>query len=199
MSGRKTGRGFHFTGAVVILCEITMKRTDTTFSGRKSLRPTTGKVRESLFNIVRERIKDARFLDLYAGTGMIGIEALKQGASEAVFVEAGKKSVQGITEAISRSRFSDRARVTCQKAVSFIEWAGANEGAFDIIFLDPPYHTDEIMIVLSAIDRAPVLNEGGVVVAEHFAKRVLPERFGSLRKRKDYIYGDSVLSIYERD
>jgi 16S rRNA (guanine(966)-N(2))-methyltransferase RsmD len=175
-----------------------MKRNDRTFSSQKTLRPTTGKVREALFNILRDRIRDARFLDLYAGTGVIGIEALKQGASEVVLVETSKSSVKSIHEVIRKNRFSDRARVIGQKAVSYIEWAGANQLMFDIIFLDPPYHSDEIIFVLSAIDNTPVLKEGGIVVAEHFTKKVLPEEFDNLHKTKDYNYGDSVLSIYEQ-
>jgi 16S rRNA (guanine(966)-N(2))-methyltransferase RsmD len=174
-----------------------MKRNDRIISSQKTLRPTTGKVREALFNILRDRISGARFLDLYAGTGVIGIEALKQGATEAVLVETSKSSVKSIHDAISKNRFSDRAHVIGQKAVSYIEWAGANQLTFDIIFLDPPYHSDEIMLLLSAIDNTPVLKEGGVVIAEHFAKKALPEEFDNLRKVKDYKYGDSVLSIYE--
>jgi len=174
-----------------------MKRTDRTFSRQKTVRPTTGKVREALFNILRDRIRDAKFLDLYAGTGIIGIEALKQGASEVVLVEQTKGSVKSIHEVITKNRFTDKARVIEQKAVSYIKWAGDNQFAFDIIFLDPPYHSDEIMLVLSAIDSTPVLKEGGVVIAEHFAKRVLPEKFHNLHRTKDYKYGDSVLSVYE--
>lgn len=161
------------------------------------MRPTTGKVKEALFNIVRERISGARFLDLYAGTGVIGTEALKQGASEAVFVEVSKKCVKGIHEAISRHKLTGRARVAAQKAVPYIEWAGENRISFDIIFLDPPYHSDEIMVVLSALGTVPVLTEKGVVIAEHFTKKTLPDTFGNLHKTRDYKYGDTVLSIYE--
>jgi len=176
-----------------------MKSTHRTGSRQKTLRPTTGKVREALFNILRDRIRDARFLDLYAGSGVIGIDALKQGASEVVFVEASKSSVKGIHEAVRKTRLPGRAQVIEKKAVSYIEWAGDNQLTFDIIFLDPPYHSDEIMLILSAIDNAPVLQEGGVVVAEHFTKKVLPDHFHTLHKIKDYKYGDSVLSIYGRD
>ena len=174
-----------------------MKRDDRTPGRQKTLRPTTGKVREALFNILRDRINDARFLDLYAGTGVIGIEALKQGASEVVLVETSRSSAKSIHEAIMKNRFTDRARVIGQKAVSYIEWAGANQLKFDIIFLDPPYQSDEIMLVLSAIDSTPVLKKGGIVIAEHFTKKLLPETFDNMHKTRDYKYGDSVLSIYE--
>jgi 16S rRNA (guanine966-N2)-methyltransferase len=174
-----------------------MKRDDRTFSRKKTLRPTTGRVREALFDIVRDRIRDSSFLDLYAGTGAMGIEALKQGASEVVFVETSKRSVKSIREAVHKCGFHDRAEVVAQKAVSYIEWAGANLLMFDIIFLDPPYHSDEIMMVLSTIDRTPLLKQDGIVVAEHFSKKSLPEKFDNLCKTKDYKYGDTVLTLYE--
>lgn len=177
--------------------ELTMKRNDRTSVRQKTLRPTTGKVREALFDILRERIRDAGFLDLYAGTGAIGIEALKQGASEAVFVEASNRCVKSIREAVHKCGFSDRAQVIAQRALSYIEWAGANLLTFDIIFLDPPYYSDEIMLVLSTIDKTPVLKQNGVVVAEHVTKKSLPEKFDNLHKTKDYKYGDTVLTLYE--
>jgi len=174
-----------------------MTRNDRTLRRQKTLRPTTGKVREALFNILRDRINEARFLDLYAGTGVVGIEALKQGASEVVLVEASKSSVKSIQEAVRKSRFAERIQVVEKKAASYIEWAGAKGFAFDIIFLDPPYHSDEIVLILFAIGNSPVLKEGGLVIAEHFTKKVLPDDFGALHKTKEYKYGDSVLSIYE--
>ena len=80
-------------------------------AGKKSLRPTTGKVREALFNIVRDRIRNARFLDLYAGTGYVGIEALKQGASETVFVDTSRSYVKNIDKLIKKFGFTDRAKI----------------------------------------------------------------------------------------
>ncbi len=164
---------------------------------KKSLRPTTGKVREALFNIIRGEIPDACFLDLYAGTGAVGLEALKQGSSEAVFVETKRSYVEKISRRIKQSGFSTKTNIITKKVLSFIEWAGLNQLTFDIIFLDPPYHTDEILYALSAIGKSHILRKEGVVIAEHFAKRQLPERFGSLHRIKDYIYGDSVLSLYK--
>jgi len=164
---------------------------------KKSLRPTTGKVREAIFNIIRGKIPDACFLDLYAGTGAVGLEAIKQGASEAVFVETKRSYAEKISRRIKKSGFSKKTSIITKKVLSFIEWAELNQLTFDIIFLDPPYHTDEILYALSAIGKSHILRKEGVVIAEHFAKRQLPERFGSLHRIKDYIYGDSVLSFYK--
>jgi 16S rRNA (guanine(966)-N(2))-methyltransferase RsmD len=166
-------------------------------AGRKLLRPTQGKVKEALFDIIRERISDSVFLDLYAGTGAVGIEALLQGASDTIFVEASKRNSQKIIRRIEKFGFSDRADIVAKKVLSFIEWAQLNGLTFDIIFLDPPYNTDEITHVLSAIDGADILKEKGTVIAEHFKKTRLPAVLNRLRMVKDYKYGDTVLSFYE--
>jgi 16S rRNA (guanine(966)-N(2))-methyltransferase RsmD len=164
----------------------------------KALRPTTGKVREALFNILRGKIENTCFLDLYAGTGAVGIEALKQGASEVTFVEASKSCAKNISEGLNKFRFTVRARVITKKALSFIEWAEINRMTFDIIFLDPPYHKDEILQALSAIGELNILKDNGIVIAEHFTKKQLPDEFNNLQKVKDYNYGDTVLSFYKK-
>lgn len=170
-----------------------MKRTKSV----KGLRPTTGKVREAVFDILRNRIGGARFLDLYAGTGAVGFDALKGGASEVVFVEESRRCSGQIEDMIRKSGFRERARVVTKKALSFIEYADLQKLGFDIIFLDPPYHTDEIDLVLKAIDSSTVLKDKGLVMAEHFKKKELPEKLHRLHKTRDYKYGDSVLTIFE--
>lgn len=171
-----------------------MKQHSTT--GNKSLRPTTGKVREALFDILREEIEGAAFLDLYSGTGSVGIDAVKQGASGAVLVEASKASGMRIGKLARKFHLSQNIEIFTKKVVPFIEWAELNQFTFDIIFLDPPYHTDEIDYALSAIDRSAILKNNGTVIAEHFKKRELPERLKTLKKKKVYHYGDTVLTFY---
>jgi len=165
-------------------------------TGHKSLRPTTNKVREALFDILREEIRDASFLDLYSGTGNVGLDALKQGASDAMLVEVSKTSCKGIGKLAQKFHLSQQVKICTKKVLSFIEWAELNQLAFDIIFLDPPYHTDEIDHALSAIDRSTILRDNGMVIAEHFIKRELPERLKTLEKKKAYHYGDTVLTFY---
>jgi len=165
---------------------------------QKTLRPTTGKVREAVFDILRSRISGAQFLDLYAGTGAVGLEALNQGASEVVFVEADINQSGKIKQLLEKRNAVQQARIITKKASAFIKWAELQNLAFDIIFLDPPYHTDEIVHVLTEIGQAHLLADGGVVVAEHFKKKHLPDNFGKLQKVKDYRYGDTVLSFYKR-
>lgn len=165
-------------------------------AAKKTLRPTTGKVREALFDILRGRIDKTRFLDLYAGTGAIGIDALKEGAAEVVFVESSNESIKKISRLTQKSGFPEKIKVITKRVLPFIEWAEGNGMRFDIIFLDPPYHTDEVLAALSAIGRSHILDKEGVVIAEHFKKRELPGRFGKLYKLRDYRYGDSVLTLY---
>lgn len=165
-------------------------------TGNNSLRPTTNKVREALFDILREEIRDASFLDLYSGTGNVGLDALKQGASGAVLVEVSKASCKRIGVLAQKFHLSQQVKIYTKKVLSFIEWAELNQLVFDIIFLDPPYHTDEIDHALSAIDRSTILRDNGMVIAEHFKKRELPERLKSLEKERVYHYGDTVLTFY---
>ncbi|MEW6714735.1 MAG: RsmD family RNA methyltransferase, partial [Nitrospirota bacterium] len=132
-------------------------------AAKKSLRPTTGKVREALFDILRQRIDKTRFLDLYAGTGAIGIDALKEGAAEVVFVESSRENIKKISELAQKSGFSEKITIITKRVLPFIEWAEEKGMRFDIIFLDPPYHTDEAISALSAIGKSHILDKEGVV------------------------------------
>jgi 16S rRNA (guanine(966)-N(2))-methyltransferase RsmD len=161
-----------------------------------SLRPTSNRVREALFDIIRSRVEGAVFLDLYAGTGAVGFNAINEGASKVFFVEAGKKNIIEINKLIEKKGIEEKTRVLTRKTVPFIEWAEEEGLSFDIIFLDPPYHTDEIIKAVSAIGRSNIIKESGIVAAEHFVKMKLPEQFGRLQRTKDYRYGDTVLSFY---
>jgi 16S rRNA (guanine(966)-N(2))-methyltransferase RsmD len=174
----------------------TGKTVKSSTSQLKRMRPTTGKVKEAIFNILQGRIDGASFLDLYAGTGAVGMEALRRGAAETVFVEASKSSSQNIQMLIERNGHTGKSRVIMKRVLTFIEWAERSDTSFDIIFLDPPYHTDEIRAVLSALGESRIVRQDGFVIAEHFKKRHLPERSGSLLKIRDYTYGDSILTLY---
>jgi 16S rRNA (guanine(966)-N(2))-methyltransferase RsmD len=163
---------------------------------KRRLRPTPSKVREAMFHIIAQDIPESRFLDLYAGSGALGLEALSHGASEIFFVETNRSYTKNIRHAVEQSGLREKTKIIAKKVLPFIQWAEANKMVFDIIFLDPPYHTEEIMDALSAIGRSHILRQGGLVIAEHFRKRVLPEQVNSLRKKRDYTYGDTVLSFY---
>jgi 16S rRNA (guanine(966)-N(2))-methyltransferase RsmD len=162
------------------------------------LRPTSSKVREALFDIVRSRIEGARFVDLYAGTGTIGLEALSRGAREAVFIEPDARRTASIRKNLIDFGFDAQALVVHGTAEQFLQKASARTDTFDIFFVDPPYQTDEIEKVLPLIGQDRFVSEDGVVIVEHFFKRDLPLRAGKLSIAKTYRYGDTMLTLYRK-
>ncbi len=164
--------------------------------GDEELRPTAAKVREALFDIIRSRLSGAVFLDLYAGTGGVGMEALSRGASRVVFVESSRPRVKMIERLLSEFDFSGRATVLNLKAHDFIRKKAREGERYEIVFLDPPYHSGELMEVLPLIGEGNILADGGIVIAEHFFKTVLPDTINMLKLMKSYKYGDTVLSVY---
>ncbi len=164
----------------------------------KGLRPTSNRVREALFDILRGKIEGRLFLDLYAGTGAVGINAIKEGASEVIFIEENKSSAKKINALAEKMHCHEKATIVNKKVLSYIESVELHETSYDIIFLDPPYHSDEILDALYAIAGSEILKKDGIVIAEHFSKKELPDCFDTLRKVKDYSYGDTVLSFYRR-
>ncbi len=157
------------------------------------LRPTSDKLRETLFNVLAPRISGARVLDGYAGTGAVGIEALSRGASDVTFVERDARAVRLIEANLRRCAVSDRyaiIRAGFQDATSRLDG-----GPFDIIFLDPPYSAaGEFAEVLESA--AALLAADGVLVLEHAGRDEAPARAGKLVKRRDLVSGDSALTFY---
>ncbi len=164
---------------------------------RRKTRATTSKVRESFFNIIGERIHDADFLDLYAGTGAIGFEALKRGASRVLFVDKSGGIIRNITERAKKKGFTDHVRMLKGNALEVVRRL-VNHERFDILFLDPPYHSEELVRVLCLIGEGELLKDGACVVAEHYYKRELSERAGCLHMKRKYRYGDTVLTLFEK-
>ena len=162
----------------------------------QGLRPTSARVREALFSILRERTTGARFLDLFAGTGAIGIEALSRGAQSATFVEPIASSLKVLRANLDRCGLIAPAKVHACTAETFLRRQQASEGSFDIIFADPPYHEDIVTSLLSAIDQAGIMAPDSIVVLEHFTKISVPPKLGRLVLRRRYQYGDTSLSVY---
>jgi 16S rRNA (guanine966-N2)-methyltransferase len=159
------------------------------------LRPTSSKVREAIFNILSGRIDDCRFLDLYAGTGAVGIEALSRGARETVFVDNNAQRCAIIKDITEKFRFAERSMIMKSDAVSFLKKSFVKY--FDIIFIDPPYASDELEPTLKLIDDLDLLADEGVVIAEHSSKKTLALPLRNLKLKKNYRYGDTTLTLYE--
>ena len=163
------------------------------------IRPTQDRVREAVFNIIRESVPESRVLDLYAGSGAFGIEALSRGAYSTIFVDNNINCIRVIK--FNLLVLGDNARL-CQlvksdgvRAVSRFKKEGKK---FDIIFLDPPYHKDLARNCLIKIDACDILSQRGFVICEHFVKDVMPEKIGRLLCFKQRKYGDTMVSFYRK-
>lgn len=157
------------------------------------VRPTTDRVKESLFNILQFGIEGRSFLDLFAGSGQIGLEALSRGASRAVFVDSSRASVRVVLQNVEATGFADRAQVVTADFQSFL--AGCRD-KFDVAFLDPPYREGLLETALPLT--VSHMNSGGVVVCEHPKEEALPETAEDFSKVKSYRYGKTALTVYRK-
>jgi 16S rRNA (guanine(966)-N(2))-methyltransferase RsmD len=159
-------------------------------------RPTSDRLRETLFNVLAPRIKGARFLDLYAGSGAVGIEALSRGAARVELVERAQPALKALRANLSRLGIAAGVGVHSVSVVAFLKKAAPVH--FDLIFLDPPYDlSDEYEQTLGLLPS--VLAEDGLVIAEHRRKDKLAERFGPLLRTRLLEQGDASLSFYGRE
>ncbi len=155
------------------------------------LRPTSGRVREAIFNILGDLVVDARVLDCYAGTGALGIEALSRGAAEAVFIESHPAACRAILDSLARTGFNDRATVFRGKLPAALN---SVVGPFNMVLLDPPY--DDTTIDETLLRLAPLLADGGIVVYEHRSRYNPPEYPAGLRLVERRVYGDTAVAMY---
>ncbi len=162
----------------------------TTLEGTDT-RPTTDRVKEALFSIIQFEIEGRRVLDLFAGSGQLGIEALSRGAKSAVFVDGSKKAAEVVKKNLEATAFSKSASVVCGDAISFLKTRGEK---FDIAFLDPPYSTGLLQKALESLPR--VMNKGGVIICESPENEAMPKSAGSFVLQKRYRYGKVSLSVY---
>jgi len=162
----------------------------------KSVRPTADRVKESLFNILREKISGTEVLDLFAGVGSLGIEALSRGAKRAVFVDKGSACARVIGKNLDILGFRDRAEICHEEAGKAVRWLAQRERKFELIFADPPYGSDLAKKTLGDLAESHIVDEKGTVVVEHYWKRTLPEEVGRLRLVRNEKYGDTSLSFY---
>ena len=167
--------------------------------GGKKIRPLSEQAREALFNILGADVVDSKFLDLFAGTGAVGIEALSRGAKIAFFVELERKTVGTIRENLEICGFSDDAEVYSIDALRAIGVLDSKGAKFDIIFMGPPYGSPNLEKSLETISASNIVAPGGTVIAERMVKHELPECFGDLKRQREYRYGDTVLSFYKRE
>jgi 16S rRNA (guanine966-N2)-methyltransferase len=166
-----------------------------------NLRPTSDRLRETLFNILSPRISGASFLDLFAGTGAVGIEALSRGAQEALFVENHPPAAKLIRENLTALGIKSGATVLQLDALAALEkiQQRQKDAAFpyDFVFLDPPYAAaEQYLKVMAFLAAAPFVTPDTIVIAEHTRKFELPEEFAALERVRVLKQGDAALSFY---
>jgi 16S rRNA (guanine966-N2)-methyltransferase len=162
-------------------------------------RPTAARVRQTLFDILAPRLPGCRFLDAFAGAGAVGLEALSRGAAVVVLVDAAAEAVAAMRANVAAlARAGGDVRIVRQDARAALDAFADAAERFDVVYLDPPYASDLYEPALERSGQAGLLAEDGVVVAEHFHKRTLPERIGTLMRSREVRVGDHRLSFYRR-
>jgi len=157
-------------------------------------RPISDRVKEALFGSIGSRIAGARVLDLYAGSGAIGIEALSRGAASATFVERARHAIHAISDNLERSGFTDRAEIHVMDVARFL--GGTHASAWDVAILDPPYAERTLDLPLQRL--VPHLAAGGLVVVKHFWRTPMPTGLG-LAPTRSKRFGETALTFLEEE
>lgn len=158
-------------------------------------RPTTDKVKESVFNIVQFDVEGRRVLDLFGGTGQMGIEALSRGAASCTFVDVRKEAAAVIRANLAHTKLEEQGKVVQGDYLAFL--TGCRE-KFDLVFLDPPYSAGMLEKALEAIAKIDIMTENGIIVCESAAESALPELAAPYAKGRDYRYGKIKITLYHR-
>ena len=159
-------------------------------------RPTSDKVKESIFNIIQFDLPGTAVLDLFGGTGQLGIEALSRGAKTAVFVDAWDKACTLIKENIRRTKFDSKSKVVRSDYLAFLK---SCKEKFDIILLDPPYAEVFLENALKCIAEIDILQSNGIIVCERPVGKELDLEFDGFNRSKDYKYGGTLITLYRKD
>ena len=159
-------------------------------------RPTADRVKEALFSIINFDLPGAAVLDLFGGTGQLGIEALSRGAASAVFVDQREDACRIIRENLRRTKLESQGRVVRS---DYLDYLRRSREKFDIILLDPPYAEVFLENALNCITEIDILQTGGIIVAERPVEKELPFEFEGYTRSRDYKYGRTLLTIYRKD
>ncbi len=172
------------------------------FKGRKlasiqgtATRPTSDRVRESIFNILASRITNATVLDLFAGTGALGLEALSRGADKVVFIDSSASAVQIIQKNIIACKAEDRARTIRWDIAKNLSCLYSDTPVYDLVFMDPPYNKNFIVLALKKLMDKDVLADGATIIIEHAAEETIPEDLPGLSLTDQRIYGKTLVSF----
>ena len=159
-------------------------------------RPTTDKVKESVFNIVQFDIEGRRVLDLFGGTGQMGIEALSRGAASCTFVDVRKEAAAVIRQNLAHTGLAEQGKVVQGDSISYLM---SCREKFHVIFLDPPYQSGLLEQAMETIAAFDILREHGIMICESPLEQVLPDLSQPYERGKDYRYGKIKLTVYRRN
>lgn len=159
-------------------------------------RPTADRVKEALFSIIQFELPGARVLDLFGGSGQLGIEALSRGAKSAVFVDQSDKACGIIRENLKRTKFQSEALVV---RGDYLQYLSHCKEQYEIILLDPPYAEDFLEKALNAIAEIDILQSGGIMIAERPVGKEIQQELPGFSRSRDYKYGNTLLALYRKD
>lgn len=165
----------------------------------RDVRPTSDRVRESLFSVIERDVQDACVLDLFAGSGALGIEAISRGASFVTFVELSPRVAGVLRENLRALEIEEKASVTVGDAMETVRDLSRRRARFGVVFMDPPYSRGLSAAASSAVAEGGILAEDGVMVVEHAKKDILEAPPGGFWLARFLEFGDTVVSIYRRN
>ena len=160
-------------------------------------RPLTDQAKEALFNILSRKTAGSVVLDLFAGSGAVGIESLSRGGARAVFVELNRKNAGVIKQNLEATCLIDLAEVLVLDVIKGLKVLSGRGDRFDIIFLGAPYDSPKLLEAMELIGQAELLSENGVVIAEHRKQHQVAEQYDKLRSFRENRYGDTVFTFYK--
>ena len=160
-----------------------------------STRPTTDRVKEAMFSIIQFELTQARVLDLFAGTGQLGIEAISRGAASAVFIDESEHACKLIRENLKRTKLESQAKVIRSDYLSYLK---TTKEKFNIILLDPPYAEVFLEKSLNMITEIDILQSGGIIVTERPLGKDLVCDFSGYTRSKEYKYGNTLLTLFRK-
>ena len=161
----------------------------------RDVRPTSDRVKESLFAILADRVAAATVADIFAGTGNLGLEALSRGAASTAFVDKSPASIAIIRDNAARTGLQDRAEILCLDALAAVDKFARTGRAFDLIFCDPPYNKGLAAAILGKIAAGNILRPEGTVIIEHSRHEQLPESLANLKVSRTERYGETLVSF----